>query len=259
MTAALRAVRAEFTKLSWRSPTVSAMVPLAVVIPIVLNAAIAQATQSDLLYGGGVIEPDNAGYWIIVFTPFILMLGGVSSTCGEYSNRTLGLYLSVQPRRWILPVAKLACYGLIGVVASLVTTLVIVAGFPSFYPDVWGNVSASSPEGIRLIVGIPLLTLFTCALGIGVSLLVHRAGTVVMLVLLWRFGLEWFATYVPGDLGQRLQQFSPFKNGEIGAGQAASIKTVFGGPNGSLAYFAVICAVIFVLGLVRLYRADVRT
>lgn len=254
-----RGVKAEITKLSWRSPIFYAYLPLAVLIPIVLNAAIAIATQKDLLMGNGGMETSNAGFWIITFTTLILMLAAVSSTCSEYSYGSIGKYLSIQPRRSVLPVSKLLTYGGLGLVISLVTTLIVIIGFPLIFPDVWGPVEPFSTEGWRLIYGIPLLTFFTCALGVGLSLLVRRAGTVVLLVVLWKYGVEVFATYIPGDGGIVLQRLSPFKNAELGAGQAATFDSYFGGPIGSLAYFAVICAIFFGIGLWRLSARDVDT
>ncbi|WP_454163191.1 ABC transporter permease [Gordonia iterans] len=258
MTALTRGIRSELSRWSWRSPVLYSFVPLAILIPVILNAAIAVASQSDLLPTDGGMETENSGYWVIIFTTFILMLAGISSTCGEYGNGTIGTYLAIQPKRWVLPMSKLITYGGLGFLVSLMTIAGIVGLFPLIFPDVWGAVSITSSSGLRLVYGVPLLTFFTCALGIGLSLLVHRSGVVVMLVLLWKFGIEVFFTFIPGDLGLWLQRLSPFKNGELGAGQVATIDSPFGGGAGSLAYFAVLCAVFFVWGVVRLHRADIR-
>ncbi len=258
MTALIRGIRSELSRWAWRSPVMYAFIPLAVLIPVILNAAIAIASSNDLLPTNGGMETDNAGYWVIIFTTFILMLAGITSTCGEFSNRTIGTYLAIQPRRWVLPASKLVTFGGLGFVVSLVTIAGILGLFPLIFPDVWGTVSIGSAAGLHLVIGVPLLTFFTCALGIGLSLLVHRSGVVVMMVLLWKFGIEIFFTFIPGDIGLWLQRWSPFKNGELGAGQVATIDSPFGGAVGSMVYFAVLCAVFFVWGVVRLHRADIR-
>lgn len=257
--AVVRGIRAEITKLSWHSPIFYAYIPLAVIIPIGLNAAIAVATENDLLMGNGGMETANAGFWIITFTTLILMLAAVSSTCSEYGFGSIGKYLSIQPRRAVLPVSKLLVYGGLGLLIALITTLVMLVGFGLIFPEVWGTVRPFSADGWRLIYGIPLLTFFTCALGIGLSLLIRRAGTVVLLVVLWKYGVEVFSTYIPGQAGLTLQRLSPFKNAELGAGQAATFDSYFGGAPGSLAYFAVICVAVFGIGVWRLVARDVDT
>ncbi len=254
-----RGLRAELSKLSWHSPIFYAYIPLAVIIPILLNAAIAIATQQELLMGNGGMETANAGFWIITFTTLILMLAAVSSTCSEYGFGSIGAYLSIQPRRAVLPVSKLLAYGGLGLLISLFTTLFVLVGFPLIFPEVWGTVRPFSAEGWRLIYGIPVLTFFTCALGIGLSLLIRRAGTVVLLVVLWKYGIEVFSSYIPGQAGVTLQRLSPFKNAELGAGQAATFDSYFGGSLGSLGYFAAICLVVFGIGVWRLSARDVDT
>lgn len=251
-----RSVRSELAKLSLRSPLWFAVVPLAVLIPTALNYGIATAVQANQLNGGGGMDTDNGAYWIIVFTTFVLMIGAVSSLCGEVKDDTLQIVYRVQPRRWLLPVAKLVVFGGIGAITSAVAVFVMLGGFPRLFPEIWGRVDILSAEGIRLWTGIPLLTVLICALGLGLSALLPRPGLVVLIVLLWKFGLEVFVSFLPGDLGVTLQQLSPFKNGELGVGQLVTFDSLFGGENGSLLYFAAICVAIFVAGTVHLSVTD---
>ena len=257
MTGLWRAVRSEFVKLPLRHPVWWITIPLAIAIPVVINVGIAKATQSDMLNTQGGMDTNNAAYWIIIFTTFILMLGGVNSACAEFATRSVDTYLAIQPRRWVLPAAKLTTFGLIAVVASEITTFGVMWLLPKVFPDVWGRVEVFSGDGVRLLVGLPALALCICALGIGLSMLVRRAGLVVMLVLLWKFGVEVFVVYLPGDVGTTLQRLSPFKNGEIGAGQLPTFDTFFGNATGSLLYFAAACALIFVAGVIRFSVRDV--
>lgn len=253
------AIRSESAKLSWRSPLWYAIVPAAVLVPIALNGAIAAAAQMNKLNGSGGMDTDNAAYWIIVFSTFILMTGPVTSFCNEFGYQTAEIAFAIQPRRWLLPVAKLVVFGAVAAVAAGVTTCVILAGFPRIFPEVWGRVDLFSGAGVQLWLGIPTLTVLVCALGLGLSVLIPRASLVVILVLLWKFGIETFITFVPGDFGLTLQRFSPFKNAELGVGQMSSFQSPFGGAPGSLIYFAVIALGVFLLGIFRLTRADIRS
>ncbi|MCP9620503.1 ABC transporter permease [Nocardia otitidiscaviarum] len=255
----VQAVRSELAKLSWRSSVWYSVVPLAVLIPVAINFGIAKATQSNAFRGAGGMDTNNAAYWILIFSTFILMSAGVSSLSAEFKDRTAETAFAIQPRRWILPVAKLIVYGAISAVTAGLTTFALLAGFPRLFPEIWGEVDAFSADGVRLLIAVPVFALLICALGLGLSALVPKPGLVVMIVLLWKFGIEVFVTFIPGDLGLLLQRLSPFKNGELGVGQLATIESYFGGQNGSLAYFAILCVVIFVVGTVRLSVADTRS
>lgn len=254
----LRAVRSELAKLSWRSSIWYAVVPLAIVIPLALNFGIAKATEANKLNGAGGMDTNNAAYWILVFSSFILMAGGVSSLCAEFKDNTVETVFGIQTRRWTLPIAKLIVFGAIAAVAALVVTFLILWAFPQLFPEIWGKVELFSADGVKLLIGVPVYTLLITALGLGVAALVPKPGLVVMIVLLWKFGVEVFVTFVPGDLGVTLQQLSPFKNGELGVGQLATIESMFGGQNGSLIYFAVVCVAIFAVGTVRLSLTDTK-
>ncbi|WP_280234075.1 ABC transporter permease [Nocardia cyriacigeorgica] len=254
-----RSVRSELVKLSWRNSLWYTVVPLAILIPVLINFGIAKATEAQSFNGSGGMETNNSTYWILIFATFILMSGGVTSLCAEFKDKTVEIAFGIQPRRWLLPVAKLIVFGTITGVVALVTTFILLGGFPRIFPEIWGKVDAFSGEGVRLLICVPIFAILICALGLGLSALMPKPGLVVMVVLLWKFGVEVFVTFIPGDPGILLQRLSPFKNGELGVGQMSTIKTLFGGETGSLLYFAAICLTIFVIGTVRLAMGDTKT
>ncbi|MEV6276778.1 ABC transporter permease [Nocardia sp. NPDC051832] len=254
-----RAVRSELAKLSWRSPVWLAIVPIAVLLPIALNASLAIATQMNKVNGTGGMDTNNAGYWVMIFSTIILMSAGVASLSNEFKYATAELAYGAQTRRWLLPTAKLIVFGLIAAAATLIAVLVLLAAFPTLFPTVWGRVELTSAPGLRLLWALPVFAFFVSALGIGLAGLIPRPGVVVGVVLLWKFGIEAFSAMLPVRISNVVQQWMPFKNGELGAGQYPTIRPIFGGANGSLAYFALIAAVFFVLGTVRLSRRDLTT
>ncbi|CAM3050708.1 ABC transporter permease [Skermania piniformis] len=253
-----RSVRSELAKLSGRSSVWLVVIPLALIIPLGLNVGIAAAAEANAFDGAGGMDTDNAAYWILVFSTFILMSAAVTALCAEYKDKTIDTVFAIAPRRALLPVAKLIVFGAIGAVAAGVITFLILWGIPQLFPTIWGRVDVWSAAGVRLLICVPIYTVLVTAAGLGLSALVPKPGLVVMIVLLWKFGIEVFATFVPGDLGLLLQRLAPFKNGELGAGQMTTIESPFGGPNGSLAYFAALCLAVFVLGTVRMTRVDPR-
>ncbi|MFE6858148.1 ABC transporter permease [Nocardia sp. NPDC057668] len=253
-----QSVRSEAAKLSRRSSLWYAVVPLALVIPVAINFGIAKATESNTFRGAGGMHTNNAAYWILIFSTFILMSGGVTSLCAEVKDRTIETAFAIQPRRWLLPVAKLIVFGAVSAVTSFAATFIMLGGFPRLFPEIWGKVDAFSGDGIRLLICVPLFAVLVTALGLGVSALLPKPGLVVMAVLLWKFGVEVFVTLIPGDPGLLLQRLSPFKNGELGVGQLSTIESYFGGQNGSLAYFAILCVLIFAFGTVRLSLSDTK-
>ncbi|AUN41797.1 ABC transporter permease [Tsukamurella tyrosinosolvens] len=239
----LAAVRSESAKLTWRSPAVAAGTPLAI--------------ARNKINGAGGMDTSNAAYWVLVFSTFILVAGVVYSTAGEFGNGTIDLVLARQPRRWLLPTAKAIVFGGIAAVASGVAVVALLVGFPRLYPDIWGRVDVFSAAGIRLWCGIPICMVLVTLLGVGLAILVPKPGLILTALLLWRFGIEPFVTFIRGDLGLTAQRWSPFRNADLGVGQLSTITSPFGGPNGSLAYFAAISLLIFVLGVVRLARRDI--
>lgn len=254
----VRTVRSELAKLSWRNPLWYTVVPLAILIPVGLNFGIAKAAESNAINGAGGMDTNNAANWILVFSTFILMTGSVSSLCAEFRDQTIENIFTIQTRRWLLVIAKLIVFGAIAAITAALTTFIILWGFPYLLPSIWDRVDIFSAEGLRLLFGVPAYAVLACALGLGLSAMIPKPGLVVMMILLWKFGIEVFITFVPGDLGLFLQQLAPFKNGELGVGQMATFDSIFGGENGSLAYFAALCIVIFVIGTLRLSRNDVR-
>ncbi|MFB8004703.1 ABC transporter permease [Nocardia sp. NPDC056000] len=259
MVALSNSVRSELAKLSRRSPLWFAIVPLAVLLPLALNAGLAIATGMNKVNGSGGMDTNNAGYWVMIFSTVILMSAGVASLSNEFKYATVELVYSAQPRRWLLPVAKLIVFGLIAVTATFVTVVMLLVAFPAVFPDVWGRVDATSAAGLRLLWALPVFAFLVSALGIGIAGLIPRPGVVVGAVLLWKFGIEAFSALLPVKIGNVVQQWMPFKNGELGAGQYPTIHPIFGGANGSLAYFALIAAVFFALGTVGLSRRDPTT
>ncbi|MBL1077235.1 ABC transporter permease [Nocardia sp. 2] len=255
----IRAVRSEWAKLSWRDPLWLAIVPIAILLPVALNASLALATRMNKVNGAGGMDTNNAGYWVMVFSTIILMSAGVSSLSNEFKYATAELAYTTQPRRWLLPTAKLIVFGLVAATATLATTLILLAGFPTVFPDVWGRVDLTSPPGLRLLWALPFFAFAVTTLGLGLAALIPRPGVVVGAILLWKFGIETFSAMLPLKIANIVQQWMPFKNGELGAGQYPTIRPAFGSPTGALAYFALIAATVFVLGTIRLSRRDLTT
>lgn len=253
----VRAVRSEMAKLSWRSPVFYALAPLAILIPFGLNAGLALAAQMNKINGAGGMDTDNAAYWVIVFSTFIMMAGAVTSYCGEFKDHTVEIVYGIAPPRWLLPVAKLVVFGTISAATVFVTTLAIMVVLPKVFPEVWNRVNPWEPAGLRLLVGTPLLAFLIVVLALGVSMLIPRPGVAIMLLLLWKWGVEVFVGFVPGDFGIFLQRIALFKNGEMGAGQSPTFDSLFGGPNGSMAFFAAVAIVVFGIGVARLALRDV--
>ncbi len=259
MTGLARAVRSEWAKLSWRSPLWYALVPFAIAIPIAINAALAAAAQMNKINGAGGMDTDNAAYWVIVFSTFILMAGAVTSYCGEFKDGTAEIVFPIAPARWLLPVAKLIVFGAVSGVAVFATTLANLAVLPKVFPEIWDRVDPLDPAGLRLLVGTPVLTVLIVALALGVSMLIPRPGVAIMALLLWKWGVEVFVGFLPGELGIFLQRAALFKNGEMGAGQSPTFDSLFGGATGSMAYFAAVALAVFGVGVWQLQRRDVVT
>jgi len=253
-------VRTELTKLSWRNPLFWLAVPLSILIPVGINYGLVKAHQAGMTDGSGGMDTDNSGYWIMLFAPFIMMAVAVSSFCSEFNNRTIELSTAIEPRRWIVPVAKLTVYGAVTALTVMTSALILLVGFPRFFPDVWGRVDLQSEQGLRIWIGIPIYAVLVLAMGLGLAVLIPRASLVIAAIVLWKYGVEMmaFPRLSTSELGARIQQYGPFANAEYGAGQFAAFEPPFGS-NVALTYFGVFAVVIFTIGLARLTLRDLKS
>ncbi|HIW91967.1 MAG TPA: ABC transporter permease [Candidatus Corynebacterium avicola] len=194
------------------------------------------------------------------FGLMIILIQAVLVVTGEYGNGTAKPNVLAAPKRWQLPVAKWIVYGVIAAVIAVVTTIASIffgkwlAGMQIDDTSVLDDLSMSADGAWTVVLRMALYAIFAVALAIGVSYLVRRTAGAMALVLLWVLVLEGVPSMIP-KISDWLPQYMPFANID----SAVTLSEVDGAPwgeIGSVVYFAAICVVLFIAGVVALRRRD---
>ncbi|MBD0020708.1 hypothetical protein GII33_18955 [Gordonia pseudamarae] len=257
------AIRAELTKLTWRSGTLWAAVPLSIIIPVLVTGVIAAGNQmiadtnreagpdAVQLPGGYSMTPDNSVYWVLFFATFIMMCAAVNSYGTEIKNKTVDLFGFIQPARWTQVVAKLVVFGTIGALSTAAGVVFINGVFPHLFPGSWSDVGLFTGEGVRFLWSIPLYTLLLIAAGLGMVAIVRHTYIVVAFMLFVKLGTEAFLAFADIDLAERVRRYSPFVNAEYSTGQMQGMPDGIWGENIAIGYYAVIFLAVFAVGVWR--------
>lgn len=194
------------------------------------------------------------------FGVMVLIIQAVLIVTGEYGNGTAKLSVLAAPKRWQLPVAKVIVYG--GIAAAL--SLVLAVG-SVLLARVMANIQledTSLSRGWSLgadgawitMVMVALYAVLAVAASIGVGYIVRRTAGAMAVMLLWALVLEGVVSIL-GRVGQWVSPYLPFANMNA-AIQRTALEDAPWGPVGSAVYFAVVCVVIFTVGVVVLRRRD---
>jgi ABC-2 type transport system permease protein len=113
-----------------------------------------------------------------------LLLFGIVGATGEYRHRTIAPAVLIAPDRVRLPLARLLAYMLTAVALAAAMVLVtLVIGLPLLSSKPGADLA--SEDYARMIGGALIVAALTCALGIGVGVLVRNQVAGVVGALLW--------------------------------------------------------------------------
>ncbi|CAA0108775.1 Uncharacterised protein [Mycolicibacterium vanbaalenii] len=213
---------------------------------VVLSLGIA-ALQAAAAYDHERLTAPTAAMGVAVFGVPVLMVVAAMTVTGEYRTGMVRTTFLASPGRTLVLVAKAVVAAVFsGVVAALmVLGSVLVAGV---------DVDAAA---WRTTVAVALYAALAAVLGVGVAaLLRHTAGAVTVL-LLWPLLVEPLLGNLPGR-GPQIGPYLPFAN----VFEFLDVQWLFPsyamhwGPGGSLGYFVVIVAAVFVAAVVAVNRRD---
>jgi len=236
---ALAAVNAERIKLfTTRSPLWSA----AVIAVLSLGLA---AVQASTAYGPGGVAPQKAAMGVAVFGVPVLMILSALTVTNEYRNGVIRTTLAAVPNRALVLAAKAvvaACVS--GVYAAVMVMGSIV-------------VAHSDPRNWRLVGAIALYAMLAAVLGVAVGALVRASAGAVALLLLWPLVAEPLLGNMP-NISSRVGPYLPFANAFtfIDVQWLYPYYAMPWGPVGSIVYFALVVAAVFVAALVTINRRD---
>jgi hypothetical protein len=195
---------------------------------------------------------------VAVFGVPVLMVLAAMTVTSEYRSGMIRTTFMATPDRTLVLAAK-AVVALVfsAVYAALMTIVAVVVAHMMSPPLVGSQLSFIDPGTWRLIGAIALYAALTAVLGVGVgALLRHSAGAVAVL-LLWPLLIEPVLGNLP-NIGSEVGPYLPFAN----IFRFVDVQWLFPsysvpwGEIGSLVYFVVVVAAVYVAAIVVVNRRD---
>jgi ABC-2 type transport system permease protein len=236
---ALAAVNAERIKvLTTRSTLWSA----AVIAVLSLGLA---AIQASTAYGPGGVPPEKAAMGVAVFGVPVMMVLSALTVTNEYRNGVIRTTFAAVPNRTLVLVAKAVVAAVLSGVYSAVMVMASIV------------VAHSDPGDWRLVGAIALYAVLAAVLGVAVGALIRASAGATALLLLWPLVAEPLLGNMP-NISPRIGPYLPFANAftYIDVQWLYPYYAMPWGPVGSIAYFAVVVAAVFVAALVTVNRRD---
>ncbi|MDQ2722471.1 MAG: hypothetical protein M3Y19_04080 [Actinomycetota bacterium] len=196
-------------------------------------------------YDLSLIESGTAGFGM-----FVIMIMAALSITTEYRFSIIRTTFQAAPRRWQVLCAKAAFLGLVGLVLGEIFAFgsVLMAKALNSMPLMF-----SSSADWRSVAGIGLVYGLAAIVSVAVGALLRQSAGAIALVLLWPLLVENLVGIIP-SVGSDIQKWMPFMNASNFLSQSSS--SHFLGPWASLAYFAVVVAVIFGFAIFMVERRD---
>jgi ABC-2 type transport system permease protein len=224
--------------LTTRSPLWSA----GVVAVLSLGLAAIQASTAT---GPGALAPQKAAMGVAVFGVPVLMILSALTVTNEYRTGLIRTTFTAVPNRTLVLVAK----AVVAAVFSGLCAAVMVMGSIV--------VAQSDPRSWRLVGAIALYAMLAAVLGVGVGAWVRTSAGAVALLLLVPLVAEPLLGNMP-NIGSEVGPYLPFANAFtfIDVQWLYPYYAMPWGAWGSIAYFAVVAAAVFVAALVTINRRD---
>lgn len=235
--APVRSAHAELIRTSGASRLWAALIPAAVLLPLVITLGIAAVAERFARIPGQIsvlsVSTSNSAYWVITITVVLVAVAAADGQSADGRYRTGDYVRLAIPRRAPVLLGRWMFYGVLGSIVSLATLVVVLGALPVVSPLVYGTVSPADPVGMRLLWTVPVYAFFAAAAGVGVGALIPTPVGSTAAVLLWAFVAETAAGYLPH--GASLQRYLPVFNGVYATGQDIALQPPWS-PNGALLY-----------------------
>ncbi len=198
-------------------------------------------------YSLELIESGTAG-----FSMFVIMIMAALSITTEYRFGIVRTTFQAVPRRWQVLTAKAGFLGLVAFVLGEIFAFgsLGIAKTLSSVP-----LPLSSADDWRQVAGIGLIYALAAILSVAVGALLRQSAGAIALLLLFPLVVENLIGIIP-KVGDDIQKWMPFLNATNFLGQQQRGASNFLSPWGSLAYFAVVVAVVFGLAVFTVEKRD---
>ncbi|WP_102141204.1 ABC transporter permease subunit [Mycobacterium hubeiense] len=249
---ALAVLEAERIKLS------TTRAPLWCAIGVAVLSLGVAALQGRTAYDYSVLPPQKAALGVAVFGVPVLMILASMTVTGEYRSGLIRSTFMATPNRSVVLIAKaVVAAAFSGAYAALMTVAAVVVARLAAKPMVGSQLSLTASGTWRVVAAIAVYAALAAVLGVGVGALLRFAAGAVAVLLLWPLVAEPLLGNMP-NVGPAIGPWLPFAN-IFRFIDVTWLYPVYGmpwGELGSLLYFVVVVAVVFVAALVEVNRRD---
>lgn len=220
-----------------------------------------QENPEAVVAAQSLANPENAFAGFLVFGIMVIIIQAVMSVTNEYGNGIAKTSLLGTPKRWPVPFAKFAVYGVVAAVLAFVSVAVSVPAmrwamsWKSDDQELLDLISLGA-DGVWKTVGLMTLYAVLCVMvSVGVGYLIRNTAGAIAALLLWKLVVEGLiVTQIP-KIKEWLPSYMPFTNMDK-AVMGHEVSDAPWDANGSILYFAAWCVVIFLAGVIILKKRD---
>ena len=210
-------IRAEFLKLR-STRTALGLFIAAVVVSVIPAVLVMSLVPRDALSDGGAALAASG----LTLVPILAVVFGVLGMTNEYRHGTITYTYLATPRRGIVIVVKLFCYGIVGAAVMAATGLLVVLAIELVaalrdVPVPWLTASSASDLTTLRDVGMFVLTAgMMTAFGVSLGALFRAQIPTVAGVVVWALAAEGIIALIRPRLGIYLP-FAAFQQLTMGA------------------------------------------
>ena len=223
-------IRAEFLKLR-STRTALGLFIAAVVVSVIPAVLVMSLVPRDALSDGGAALAASG----LTLVPILAVVFGVLGMTNEYRHGTITYTYLATPRRGIVIVVKLFCYGIVGAAVMAATGLLVVLAIELVaalrdVPVPWLAASSVSDLTTLRDVGMFVLTAgMMTAFGVSLGALFRAQIPTVAGVVVWALAAEGIIALIRPRLGIYLP-FAAFQQltmgGSLKAGESGGLQTL---------------------------------
>lgn len=202
---------------------------------------------------GGGSDPLFAILGVSVFTVILVWIAAIVAVTGEHRYHTIKSTFLVTPSRWPAVLAKTVLFTVMSMLVTALSVMLsmLLAGALSGI-DSW---TPFSGDGLEYLWRFPVYAGLGTLAVMGLAYLLRNAAGTISLFLVWTLALEGMVSLIP-RVGEDLAGWMPFANGDFWT-QGESVRGyITWGEWTAFAWFAAVCAALWVVGLVVTLRRD---
>ncbi|MFN3340510.1 MAG: ABC transporter permease [Dietzia sp.] len=214
-----------------------------------------QPSSGDPIVGdpGGGSDPLFAILGVGAFTVILAWIAAIVAVTGEFRYHTNKATFLASPSRWPAVIAKTVLFSVMSMVVTAVAVVIslLVAGALSGL-DSW---TPFSGDGLQYLLRFPVYAGLGTIAVMGLAYLMRNAAGTISLFLVWTLALEGMISLIP-RVGEDIAGWMPFANGDFWTQGESARGYITWGEWPAFAWFAAVCAALWVAGLVITLRRD---